>query len=155
MLRYLISGAVRIGITGREATGDVEREKKKKARLVKSVLTRRNSWPTAPVTPTMATEGPSAFFPARGAKARDLPDVRLLLLERAAGLAAAPEEERDEESIWLKSGKRGDRTESVRERRFLAFDARPLRKSRAGGAEKDASEERQRSALAFVAAPDV
>ena len=49
----------------------------------------------------MATEGPSAFFAARGARERDLPDVRLPLLERAAGLAAAPEEERGEESIWL------------------------------------------------------
>ena len=65
-------------------------------------LTRRNSWPTAPVTPTMATEGPSAFFAARGANERDLPNVRLLLPERAAGLAAAPEEERGEESILPK-----------------------------------------------------
>lgn len=89
-----------------------EREKSK-ARLGK-ILTRRNSWPTAPVTPTMATEGPSAFFAARGARARDLPDVRLLLPERAAGLAAAPEEERDEESIWLKSSdkERRSKTES-------------------------------------------
>lgn len=87
----------------REATKDVEREREKK-----EILTRRNSWPTAPVTPTMATDGPSAFFAARGARARDLPDVRLVL-ERAAGLAAAPEEEMDEESIWLKFDKRGDR----------------------------------------------
>jgi hypothetical protein len=50
----------------------------------------------------MATEGPSAFFAARGANERDLPNVRLLLPERAAGLAAAPEEERGEESILPK-----------------------------------------------------
>ena len=55
----------------------------------------------------MATEGPSAFFAARATKERDLPEVRLLLLlllGRAAGLAAAPEEERDEASILVAIG---------------------------------------------------
>ena len=73
----------------------------------------------------MATEGPSAFFAARGAKARDLPDVRLLLTERAAGLAAAPEEERDEESIWLENA-------AIESADFLALDARPFLECRRG-----------------------
>ena len=71
----------------------------------------------------MATEGPSAFLAARGARERALPVVRLLLLLlleliTAAGLAAAaPVEERGEASIfvdWPERAKKADRRHDKR-----------------------------------------
>ena len=86
----------------------------------------------------MATEGPSAFFAARGENDMDLPEVRLLLLllERAAeGLAAAaPEEERGAESIFCRSKK----TEKTVQR--AEFDnARPLLEERDEGSREGCS----------------